>query len=239
VDVRPWLALQEWIAGGSEEVGVPFAPALADAIPASGVRLRRDFGAVLNLIRSHALLHQAGRARDAEGRIIATLDDYAAVRELVADLVAEGVGIAVATSVRETVDAVRKLIAEGKPTPSVADVARLLGLDKSAASRRVAAARGLGFLVNEEDRKGRTARLTLGSLMPEETGILPPVEGLAAEFSKLHEGVEPDPPDRCTVAGNSEGVSPSPGSSNSDADAASKPGLGDLYGLFDRERGGE
>jgi hypothetical protein len=62
------------------------------------VRLRRDFGTVLALVRAHALLHQANRARDAEGRIVATLTDYGVIRELVADLLAEGVEASVPPS---------------------------------------------------------------------------------------------------------------------------------------------
>jgi hypothetical protein len=45
---------------------------------------------VLNLIRAHAHVTPATRERDADGRIIATIADYAAIRELVADLVAAG-----------------------------------------------------------------------------------------------------------------------------------------------------
>jgi hypothetical protein len=52
------------------------------------VRLRRDFSVILSLIRAHALLHQATRERDGEGGVIASIEDYARVRELVADLVA-------------------------------------------------------------------------------------------------------------------------------------------------------
>lgn len=37
-------------------------------VPAAAVRLRRDFKAILNLIRAHALLHQASRERDDKGR---------------------------------------------------------------------------------------------------------------------------------------------------------------------------
>ena len=40
------------------------------------VRLRRDFSVVLSLIKAHAILHQATRERDADGRIVATLADY-------------------------------------------------------------------------------------------------------------------------------------------------------------------
>ena len=84
---EPWHALQVWLEGAEHRVSIPYAKILADLIPPVAVRLRRDFGALLNLIRAHALLHQATRERDAEGRIVATIEDYAAVRELVVDLV--------------------------------------------------------------------------------------------------------------------------------------------------------
>jgi hypothetical protein len=40
------------------------------------VRQRRDFGQLLTLVRVHALLHRSSRECDAEGRIVATLEDY-------------------------------------------------------------------------------------------------------------------------------------------------------------------
>ena len=55
-------------------------------IPAVAVRLRRDHQALLSLIRTHAILHQATRTRDDAGRIIATLDDYREVYALVLDV---------------------------------------------------------------------------------------------------------------------------------------------------------
>jgi len=73
-------------------------------MPPLDVRLRRDFKALLNLITAHALLHQATRQRDTEGCIIATLEDYAVVRELVADLISEGVEATVPATVRDTVE---------------------------------------------------------------------------------------------------------------------------------------
>ena len=72
-------------------------------VPPVAVRLRRDFKTVLTLIRAHALLHQATRRKDEAGQIIATLEDYAAVRDLVGDLVAAGVEATVRPEVRETV----------------------------------------------------------------------------------------------------------------------------------------
>jgi len=89
-DLAPWVALQEWIEGGARRVTIPFAKVLAEKVPPVAVRLRRDFHAVLSLIRAHAVLHQASRDRDDQGRIVATIGDYAVVRDLVADLVAEG-----------------------------------------------------------------------------------------------------------------------------------------------------
>ena len=70
-------------------------------MPPLAVRLRRDFKTVLMLIRAHALLHQATRLRDESGRVVATLDDYRAVRTLVADLVAQGIDATVKPEVRD------------------------------------------------------------------------------------------------------------------------------------------
>jgi hypothetical protein len=55
-DYRPWQALQECLATGERRVVVPYARWLADTIPPVAVRLRRDFGMLLSLIRAHALL---------------------------------------------------------------------------------------------------------------------------------------------------------------------------------------
>jgi hypothetical protein len=172
-DLQEWHALQEWLEAAEHRVTIPFAATLARKIPAVAVRLRRDFGALLCLIRAHAILHQATRERDPEGRIIATLDDYAVVRELVADLVAEGVEATVPKNVRETVEAVKRLHADASESVTNAAVARELKLDKSAASRRVRVALDGGYLKNLEDRKGRPARLEPGDPLPDDVVVLP------------------------------------------------------------------
>ena len=61
VDRKPWLALQQWLASSQVQVTIPFAPELVERIPPVAVRLRRDTKLLLNLIRAHALLHQARR----------------------------------------------------------------------------------------------------------------------------------------------------------------------------------
>lgn len=184
VDLAPWHALQTSLEMAEHRVTIPYAKLLAESVSPLAVRLRRDFGALLNLIRAHAVLQQASRERDAAGRIIATLDDYAAVRELVAELIADGVEAAVSASTRETVEAVATILAEpGIEETTIVAVASRLKLDKSSASRRVRVALERGYLRNLEDRKGRPARLVLGELLPEDQEILPTVETLAAQVA--------------------------------------------------------
>ena len=57
VDLPPWLALHSWLEGAEHRVAIPFAADLAERIPPVAVRLRRDFGQLLALIRAHAILH--------------------------------------------------------------------------------------------------------------------------------------------------------------------------------------
>ena len=108
-DVGEWHDYQRWLAGANTKVTIPFARCVAAQIPPSAVRLRRDWNTVRALIRTHAMMHQLRRATDERDRIIATLDDYEAVRSLVSDLVAEGIGATVPKSVRQTVETVERL----------------------------------------------------------------------------------------------------------------------------------
>lgn len=174
-----WHALQVWLEGAEHRVTIPYASALAEKTGDTAVRLRRDFSVVLSLIQAHALLHQATRERDEDGRIIATLADYSQVRELVSDLIAEGVEATVPKAIRETVEADENVI-DGwdKDYATNKAVAEELDIDKAAASRRVSAAIGRGYLKNLEDRKGHPARLVLAESMPEDQEILPAPEEL-------------------------------------------------------------
>jgi hypothetical protein len=199
VDLTRWQALQTWLAAGSAQVVVPFAKDLADLVPPVAVRLRRDFKTVLTLIRAHALLHQATRQKDENGSIIATIDDYAAVRELVADLVAAGVDATVRPEVRETVAAVAKLIGTGSEEVKQADLGGTLKLDKSVISRRVADAVDGGYLRNLEDRKGRPARLVIGEPLPDEVDVLPRPERLRG-CAVVRGDKNPSPPPPCCAS---------------------------------------
>jgi len=109
---------------------------------------------------------------------VATLEDYRVVRELVADLISEASERSVSPTIRETVAAVAAQLSAGEPFVSVADLAKRLGLDKSAASRRYRAAAQAGYLENTETRKGHTAKIELGELLPEDRELLPHPEVL-------------------------------------------------------------
>lgn len=180
VNLRQWVALQEWLGEGETRVSVPFGTHLAELIRPFAVRLRRDFTVLLTLIRAHALLHRDNRARDSQGRIMANGDDYHAVRELASEFIAEGVEAAVPQTVRECVGAVAELLGDRPDRPEVtkSEVAQRLGLDKSAAWRRVKNALKRGFLTNLEERSGRPARIVLGEPLPEDNSLLPSVEQL-------------------------------------------------------------
>jgi hypothetical protein len=187
---EPWHALQVWLESAEHCVLIPYARKLAELIPPVAVRLRRDFGALLNLIRAHAVLHQASRDRDAEGRIIATIEeDYAAVRGLVADLVSEGIEVTVPKTVRETVEAVKRLREDSGGEPvSVVEIARELKLDRSAVSRRVRNAKDRGYLRDLEENLRKPSRLVLGDDLPDDLQILPKPEDVRAGVKERASG---------------------------------------------------
>jgi hypothetical protein len=177
-DLVDWHAFQSWLELAEHRVAIPYLKELAQTVPPVAVRLRRDFRAIQKLIEVNAILHQTNRERDEEGRIIANLDDYTEVRNLVADLVAEGTGAGVSDIVRETVEVVRSLekrCIEGVPLRAIAQVLRL---DKSTISRRVDKAVELGYLQNDEWRMGRPARIRTSEALPGQTDLLPPALAL-------------------------------------------------------------
>ena len=106
---------------------------------------------------------------------MATDSDYLAIRALVADLLAAGVGTTVSDVMRETIEAV-KSVSRANPDDDGVTVQKLadhLTLDRSAVQRRVQAAREKGFVVNLEEKRGRAARYALGEPLPEQQDLLP------------------------------------------------------------------
>src|SRR5262249_60395532 len=96
INYQPWCDFQRWLEAGERRVVVPFSPALMELIPSVSVRLRRDAGQVIRAIKAHALLHREHRDRDDSGQIVANIEhDYAAVCDLMNDLLAHSSGLAV------------------------------------------------------------------------------------------------------------------------------------------------
>ncbi|HNS49707.1 MAG TPA: hypothetical protein PKO09_00820 [Anaerolineae bacterium] len=172
----PWRALQEWLAlSGLHDVTIPYAGDLAKRCLPAAVRLRRDFEAMLGLVKAHAILHQARRLI-CDGRLVAELDDYRAVHALVANLVSDGVQATVKPETRETVEAVIALY-QGAPVTMRA-LAAHLELDHSAAFRRAAVAQREGWIVNLETRPRRPAQFVPGESLPRERRVLPDPDSL-------------------------------------------------------------
>jgi hypothetical protein len=185
-----WQALQTWLATQKNEVVIPFANVLAEPVPPAAVRLRRDFGAMLSLVRAHALLHQAKRDRDAEGRIVADFDDYAIVADLLAPVISEGIGATVPETIRQTMRAVEELHKAGDATTMM--VAGRLDICRQSAQGRLATARNRGYVKNLEDKRGRPARWSPADPLPEDQDILPSID---AVIDAMAAGLHP-----CTLA---------------------------------------
>jgi hypothetical protein len=181
VHFEAWHRLQAWIAQhGETRVLIPFVRGLGELMPASATRLRRDFVSLLCLVRAHAILYQAQRERDPQERIIATIEgDYAPVRALVAELIAEGVEAGVSEAMRETVAAVRELQEEGSVHVSPKALIEKLGVGRSATYDRIRRALLSGYLLNEAAKDERGMKLVVGALLPGEEEFLPSPEALS------------------------------------------------------------
>lgn len=193
--LEEWRALQVWLdMGGDHVVTVPFSGKLAELVPAVAVRLRRDFSTILSLVRAHALLHQVSRARDEHGRIIATIEDYTVVRDLVAEQMADEVGATLSKATKETVEAVRALGGIGTAGVSNRQVAEYLEIDPASASRRLKVAAEKGYLQNLQTKRGVAAKWVLDDEVSEEQELLPAPEALDPCIDAPLQEEEDDPP---------------------------------------------
>ena len=180
LDLENWLAFHDWVSLGSTEVKIPYAGKLASLIRADALRIKRDFKSLLNLIKAHALIHQLNREKTEKGYVVATLEDYAAVKDIVGLFISEAVESSVSNTIRETVNVVASLLNSCKQnyTVSIAEISQKLQLEKSVVARRIRIASEAGYLKNLEARPGRPAKVKLGNPLPEEQEVLPSVDKL-------------------------------------------------------------
>lgn len=184
-DYVPWHMFAKQVTSGEVEVIVPFIRKLVELLPPSAARLRRDFGQISWLICAHALLHRRNRASDDAGRIIATVQDYAVVHGLVADIVEEGLEATVPCEVRETVEAVGRLQESTRLAVTNKQLAEELNLSPAAVSRRVRTAEEMGYLTNHEPNPGRPSRIVSCEPLPEDRTVLPTPAELEAAWAKV------------------------------------------------------
>jgi hypothetical protein len=151
-------------AQASWDVLVPDADVLARLIGVSAAapRINRDFSRLLSLIKAVALLRHQHRRRTQTGRIVATLDDYVTVYDLVAEMY-EAAVTGASRAVRATVEGVSFLKEHGTARVTVSELARHLAVSNMATSRSARTATKHGWLVNTETRKGTPRTSTLVS----------------------------------------------------------------------------
>jgi hypothetical protein len=205
-DLAKWHDFQRWIALGPTDAVIPFAPQIAVKIPPLMVRFRRDVGALFTFIKASALLHQAQRQKDADGRVVAIVADYALAYPIFSKVMAESAGKAVPDNVRAVVNLVaeRAGAAGKKPegmrfkrvevagnaaevTLSGNEIGNATGIGKWAAVRAIHTAIELGLLANNETRQRKPFRLILkntvdqvgAALLPDPKTIIPSEAGVA------------------------------------------------------------
>jgi hypothetical protein len=201
-DLTAFQDLQRWIALGPTDAVIPFAKRIANKIPPTMVRFRRDVGGLFNFIKASAILHQAQRKIDERGRVVATIDDYRLAYPIFSKVMAQSSGQEVTDAVRAVVELIAtkttkptaksgsaKFTRAGFSSPaselaiSSEQIGNETGLGKSAAYRAVVKAVDLGFLVNQETRKGKPFRLVLKHQIEDaEPPVLPHPDAIAAEL---------------------------------------------------------
>ena len=149
---------------------------------------------MLSLIKSVAVLRHRHRQRDEQGRLVAELEDYKTVFELVADMYA-ATTTGASKAVRKAVNAVQELKAED-PTLQItySVLGKKLGVHRDIARDDADTALRLGWLVNNETRQRHTADLVIGEPMPPETGLPSPetLSLLSVTFCELGGDSESD-----------------------------------------------
>jgi hypothetical protein len=199
VDLSAWHALQRWLElAGIRDVAIPYAEDLGEKVSDRAVRMRRDMSKILTLISAHAMLHQLRREQDDNGCIVATLADYTTIYQLVNEPIGEAIDASASNTVRETVETVAELLEEQGPPETqkpitLRQLAEALQLDRSTVSRRARVARGKGYLLNEEERRGMPLQLVLGDPLPKKESALPEPLHLCTDSGGIAGKIDPAP----------------------------------------------
>lgn len=193
IDISQWHALHTYLEFTHVDVHIPYAASIAELVPPVATRLRRDMTTILSLVKSHALLHDGTRERDARGRLIATIDDYRAVYDLTHHLFAEAVERAIPVPVRRLIEAVQEINEEIPPlsfarNPATYDeLMEKLGLDRANVSRSARKAIDLGYIVDAGSSGGHKCELYATSKLSDDRAILPSPDDVLHEWKDEQE----------------------------------------------------
>lgn len=178
-DLARFHAFDRLLATESRSAVVPFALRLAELTDTRAVRMRRDFGALLGLIKAHALIHHRHRATNAAGEVLATKKDYVAIYELVSRFLADASGRSVPAPVRAATEAVELLNADLRPGEvTIQKVADALERDRSTASRHLNRAMGMGYVANVASPPSKKKVFQPADPLPDDAGVLPDPEAV-------------------------------------------------------------
>jgi hypothetical protein len=200
-DLQPWLDFQAWLEMNSPyRVRVPFKEAIFGAferwrpgfLKEAALRMRRDIPGFLNAIKASAVVHRAQRKVDADGAIVATLDDYANAHAAFDEGLAAVHGKA-GEKVIAVVEAIASIAGNAPDLPvkvTFRELAKRLRVAAPAtAGARLAAAMDYGAIEQDDAMSGRGgARYYKILKTPQEIraepglGVFPPVKHVAGFF---------------------------------------------------------
>jgi hypothetical protein len=155
------------------QVIVPYGTKLAENMPTGRLEARRDFRKLLRLIQASAYLHQYNRPRDEEGRIIATPEDYAIVRE-VAELAFARAVRGIGGRAEDVWHYMLEKHEKGEAWLSAASIGRAFGFSAQRAQVLLEALQEMGFV--EDNGRPRGAKRWQALKMQKPVIPLPPVE---------------------------------------------------------------
>lgn len=172
------------------DVVIPFAEVLADFYPGERIEGRRDFRHLLQLVKASALLFFKQRNRDTNGRVIATLNDYA-----VAERLARGpLGVAtggISDGARFYLVQLREKF--GEDNFSTSQAKKLGSASRRTLTNRLHELNATGAVEQTEPPKGNVpAKWKLTGVTPKvDASILPTVEQMREAFEQYQHADKP------------------------------------------------
>jgi hypothetical protein len=187
VVARHW-AIQRMLAAVTVPVVVPFAPALAALLPYDSIEMRRGGPQLFTTVQAVALLHQYQRGRDTEGRLEATVEDYAAARELLTSPITRLLGGGVSEAAARFLKRLQKHFKD--ETFSSAEAKRKEKVARGSVYGWLAALHDAGFLTQVTPSRGNSPawwQITPGAAARPgaATAVLPSVEAVKAAWGRM------------------------------------------------------